>query len=119
MREQCVVVAVLSAMRENGNAVCIGSGIATNDAGSGINRIVLDVCEAFPESHRAGLIGEGAGGVSISARQIGLAFEDCVTWHDVQLKRFGVGRVIVESIDNFIDSRLSIICRIDRPAWIE
>ena len=82
MGKQCVVVAVLFAVREDGNALCIRVGIATKQAGLWLNRLILYVREAFPESNRAGLIGEWTRKISIIARGrndvaltvIGLAF---------------------------------------------
>ena len=77
MGKQCVVIAVLFAVRENSNA---GSacrvGITTNQARLWINCLILYICETFPESNRAGLIGEWT-------RQIS-SFD---TWHSTTVMR--------------------------------
>ena len=43
MGKQCVVIAVFFTVRENGNAVWIGRGIATNRARAWIDGLVLYV----------------------------------------------------------------------------
>ena len=73
----------VTVLRENRHAsVWILGGIAANQTRLRLNRLILYVCEAFPESNCAGLIREWTRKIRISARGrndvavsvIGLAF---------------------------------------------
>ena len=69
MGKQCVVIAVFLAVRENSNAgAWMRGGIATNPTRLRLNRLIFYVCKTFPESNRAGLIGEWTGKIRIIAR---------------------------------------------------
>src|SRR4051812_2276771 len=95
MGKQCVVIAVLFSVVEDGNAVWIivlieGVWITTKHACLRVNSLILYVSEAFPESNGAGLVREWAGWivisifVAINARYIGLVFYDGLTGHRMQ-----------------------------------
>src|SRR6266446_2633241 len=96
MGKQCVVIAVLLAVMEDGNAeILIRAGIATNQTCLRLNGLILYICEAFPESNCAGLIGEDAGRIRVSARYVGLTFQNGVAGHRVQNNRLGAGAALV------------------------
>ena len=61
MGKQCVVIAVLFPVLEDWRRSTTRSPGLTKNARGGIDVLILDVCEAFPEPNRAGLIRERAG----------------------------------------------------------
>src|ERR1700693_2860694 len=93
MGKQRVVIAVLFAMREDRHASGIGGtgSTAPKHARLCLNDLILYVCEAFPESNCAALIGEWAINyagdrisIRISARYVGLVFQDCIAGDRMQ-----------------------------------
>jgi hypothetical protein len=109
MGKQCVVIAVLFPVLEDGNAGRIHSGIAAERAVAWLNRLILDEGKTFPESNCAGLIRKWAGwilisiNVAIKARYIGLVFYDGITGSGMQ-----TNAVLGVSCNYFVDRTGSI-----------